>query len=223
MASAVVASITQSLFPDFRPKRNTDIGKKDPLKYTILRRRASDLAIKRNKCFNQARIAIERGHQLGSEMDAFNWQAASIIFQYYNCNRSLDWIDLHGLYVYEAEEFVKCRLLQCAKENIASLRVIVGKGIHSRDRIGKLKPAIMKLFWQVGLTCVTDKSNAGMLYVDLKSNARYANSIKTSSPAKNIVAKQQKPNTNRLLNAVVRIGVQAAKKYLRRFVRKLFP
>lgn len=73
-------------------------------------------------------------------------------------------VDLHGLYVQEAIEYTEKAIQRGQSQNMSTLHVIVGKGIHSRGpppspplckvltrhagHVAKIKPAIEKLMVQ---------------------------------------------------------------------------
>lgn len=55
-------------------------------------------------------------------------------------------VDVHGLLVKEAIKIVEKKLGEVMKRGDESLRVIVGKGKHSKDGKAKLRPAILEHF-----------------------------------------------------------------------------
>lgn len=54
-------------------------------------------------------------------------------------------IDLHGLYVKEAIEQTEKAIANGQRSGLEELRVITGKGIHSRNHQAKIKPAVAEL------------------------------------------------------------------------------
>lgn len=55
-----------------------------------------------------------------------------------------------------------------------SVRIIVGKGIHSKDHVAHVKPAIEDLMRKYRLQAHLDPKNSGVLVVDLTDKARGA-------------------------------------------------
>jgi len=72
-------------------------------------------------------------------------------------------IDVHGLLTDEAVRKTEqeCRRLLRAGGSI--LRVITGKGNHSKDGKSKLRPAIQGSMEQHGFECTVDPKNTGVL------------------------------------------------------------
>lgn len=96
-----------------------------------------------------------------------------------NEGRPSDEIDLHGLYVQEASEKVEEAIKRCKRENADHLVIIVGKGLHSPDKIAKLKPAIIELVNKYDINCQPNTPNPGCLYVrfDGKGDMSWLNHI----------------------------------------------
>ncbi len=67
----------------------------------------------------------------------------------------------------EAEIFLKRRIESGIQRNQPKLDVIVGKGIHSKNGLAKLRPAIEKLCDELGLSYHLNPDNAGVLVVEL--------------------------------------------------------
>ncbi|KAK0225842.1 hypothetical protein IW262DRAFT_714734 [Armillaria fumosa] len=89
---------------------------------------------------------------------------------YHSRNRSLQanpipTIDLHGLLTSEAVIKTEKAFKAVLEEGGKSLRVIVGKGLHSKQRKAKLKPAVEKAMIGHGITCTEDKQNTGVLII----------------------------------------------------------
>ncbi|OJA10251.1 hypothetical protein AZE42_12618 [Rhizopogon vesiculosus] len=95
----------------------------------------------------------------------FNEEASAKIFQENNQRCRPNTVDLHGLYVTEAEFYFKRAVQQVRESGESSLRVIVGKGNHSDDNIPKIKPAIQTLGENLGVTVTVDPTNNGCLIV----------------------------------------------------------
>ncbi|KIY74339.1 hypothetical protein CYLTODRAFT_336212, partial [Cylindrobasidium torrendii FP15055 ss-10] len=70
-------------------------------------------------------------------------------------------VDVHGLLVAEAVKQTEKAFRQVLLENRKSLKVIVGKGLHSKDGVAKLKPAIQAAMAKHGISCSVDPKNAG--------------------------------------------------------------
>lgn len=77
-----------------------------------------------------------------------------------------DTIDLHGQFVEEAEEILEQRIRQAQSQGQTHLHVIVGKGIHSRDHVQKIKPKVEQVCQELGLNYQTEH-NEGRMYIDL--------------------------------------------------------
>ena len=104
----------------------------------------------------------------GRLMGVYNQQAADSAFSKVNSQSTdLDRIDLHGLFVKEAEQRLSQRISDCRKAGISRIEVIVGKGLHSQGGVPKLKPAILRLIEQHNLRCTVHSNNAGVIWVEL--------------------------------------------------------
>ncbi|KAH9817725.1 hypothetical protein DFH28DRAFT_161379 [Melampsora americana] len=97
-----------------------------------------------------------------------NQQAAEWIFKETNRHSPPGTIDLHGLYVQESisytESFIEKEQRMGGPK---TLRVIVGKGIHSVHHTPRLKPAIEKMVTKYDLAIHVDPHNTGVLLLDL--------------------------------------------------------
>ncbi|KAJ8077168.1 hypothetical protein PM082_001596 [Marasmius tenuissimus] len=78
-----------------------------------------------------------------------------------------DEIDVHGLLVEEAVDATEAAFRKILKDGKDSLRVIVGKGNHSKDATPKLKPAVTAAMKNHGFQCNPDPRNAGVLLLSL--------------------------------------------------------
>ncbi|ODV92729.1 hypothetical protein CANCADRAFT_18133, partial [Tortispora caseinolytica NRRL Y-17796] len=103
------------------------------------------------------------------KMNEYNRQAAEFVFRANNADSDPDEIDLHGLYVREAEEYLAVRIRAAKARGDDHLEAIVGKGIHSENHVQKLKPAVEKLCKELGFRYSIDDNNAGVIVIDLKS------------------------------------------------------
>jgi hypothetical protein len=70
-------------------------------------------------------------------------------------------IDLHGLYVEEAEEILERRVEAEKSRGADRLEVIVGKGLHSEGRVLKLGRAVENVVGRSGTRWEVDPENAG--------------------------------------------------------------
>jgi DNA-nicking Smr family endonuclease len=77
----------------------------------------------------------------------------------------LNRIDLHGLLVKEAIVRIQRHVKLCKDAGIQRTLVITGRGIHSKEGIAKIKPAIRELCVSEGLQVIPNESNEGCLTV----------------------------------------------------------
>ena len=105
-------------------------------------------------------------------MDQYNRQARDFIFRENNAEGRVagDTIDLHGLFVEEAEEVLEERIKAGKQRGEDHLHVIVGKGNHSRDHVQKIKPRVEQVCQQLGLQYRTEE-NEGRMFVNLQGGA----------------------------------------------------
>lgn len=151
--------------------------------YKQLRAKADKLYEKRNQLSQQSQAAYKSGdgkkaHELSEESkkvldqaEDYNQRAAEYVFRENNADSAEDEIDLHGLYVKEAEFFLQLRIVQFIKTNQSHLNVIVGKGLHSKNGIAKLKPAIDEMCDESKLKHHIDPNNSGVLVINLKNTS----------------------------------------------------
>ncbi|KAL8830246.1 MAG: hypothetical protein Q9170_005820 [Blastenia crenularia] len=104
--------------------------------------------------------------------EQYNNQARDFIFRENNAVGRVDsdTIDLHGLYVHEAEEIIEQRIRYAQSTGQTHLHVIVGKGNHSTNHIQKLKPKVEEICREMGLQYSTEH-NAGRIYVNLQGGS----------------------------------------------------
>lgn len=150
--------------------------------YKRLRSEADRLYQKRNTLSQQSQQAYKQGDKgragelsqqakkIAEEAEDNNRKAAEFVFRENNADSAEDEIDLHGLYVKEAEWILQRRLNAAISRNESHLKVIVGKGLHSSGGIAKLKPAIDELCDQLRLSHKIDPKNAGVLIINLGGN-----------------------------------------------------
>ncbi|OAP55473.1 hypothetical protein AYL99_10446 [Fonsecaea erecta] len=148
--------------------------------YDRLRNLARQEASKRANCFQRSQEAYANGdgaaaHALsqegkdhGAKMEMYNKQAAEFIFRENNADGRVaaDTIDLHGLYVEEAEEILEQRIRFAQSQGQTHLHVVVGKGNHSPDHVQKIKPRVEQVCRDLGLQYHTE-SNEGRIYIKL--------------------------------------------------------
>lgn len=126
--------------------------------YKRLRSEADRLFQRRNQLSQQSQAAYKQGdgkraHELSEEAkkvvaqaDDYNRKAAEFVFRENNEDSKPDEIDLHGLYVKEAEWILQRRIAHDIQTNQSHIRVIVGKGLHSANGVAKqLKNYVMRV------------------------------------------------------------------------------
>ncbi|KAF2005737.1 smr domain-containing protein [Amniculicola lignicola CBS 123094] len=152
--------------------------------YDRLRDLARQEAAKRSSCFDRAHEAYSAGdgaraHELSEEgkkhaakMDAYNNQARDFIFRENNNEGRVagDTIDLHGLFVEEAEDVLEERIKVARQRGETHLHVIVGKGNHSRNHVQKIKPRVEKVCQELGLQYATEE-NEGRMFINLQGGS----------------------------------------------------
>lgn len=101
-------------------------------------------------------------------MEAYNKQASEYIFRENNAEGRVasDTIDLHGLFVEEAEDILEERIRYAQSTGQTHLHVIVGKGNHSPHHIQKIKPRVEQVCRELNLQFHTE-ANEGRIYVNL--------------------------------------------------------
>ncbi|RPA93050.1 Smr-domain-containing protein [Choiromyces venosus 120613-1] len=109
----------------------------------------------------------EAGKRHGASMEKYNDQARDYIFRANNAHLPSDTINLHGLYVEEAEEILEKRIDAARGRGEGYLNVIVGKGNHSTGGVRKIGPAVMELCRKRGLKVEEEEGNWGKLIVTL--------------------------------------------------------
>lgn len=104
-----------------------------------------------------------------AKRDDYNRQAADYIFRENNAPGKVDQdaVDLHGLYVEEAERILEQRIRAAQSRGQEHLHAIVGKGNHSTGHVQKIKPKVEELCRELGLKYRTEE-NAGRIYINLQ-------------------------------------------------------
>ncbi|KAG1860135.1 hypothetical protein DFJ58DRAFT_278903 [Suillus subalutaceus] len=127
------------------------------------------------ECFNQSceayacderRLAKQlslRGEAYKANMELLDKEASTKIFQENNKGLGPNTIDLHRLSVFEAKAYFDDAIQGVRDRGELSLRVIVGKGIHSENNIARIKPEIQEYGRSLGLTVEVDSRNDGCL------------------------------------------------------------
>lgn len=102
-------------------------------------------------------------------MEHYNRQARDYIFRENNAEGRVasDTVDLHGLFVEEAEDVLEERIRVATQQGQSHLHVIVGKGNHSRNHVQKIKPRVEQVCRELGLQYRTEE-NEGRIYVNLQ-------------------------------------------------------
>ncbi|CAN3372101.1 hypothetical protein DIURU_000407 [Diutina rugosa] len=163
--------------------------------YKRLRDEADRLYQKRAELSRQSQQAFKQGDkqrakqlsdeskQVLSQAEDKNFEAANYVFQANNADSAPDEIDLHGLYVKEAEAILQRRITQAVNHGENHLRVIVGKGLHSKNGIAKIKPAVDQLCDESGLKHYIDPKNSGVLVIELNPNSHVSKPPQSYQPA----------------------------------------
>ncbi|KAJ7459109.1 hypothetical protein B0H11DRAFT_1737353 [Mycena galericulata] len=115
----------------------------------------------------EARKLATKAKEHQRVMEVLNQTASEMIFRVQD--REPHEIDLHGLYVKEAEVRVKAAILACEQRGDPIVRFIVGQGLHTADGVAKLKPALTYYIGQMPYPVQQDPRNAGVLVVSLNS------------------------------------------------------
>ncbi|KAE9019353.1 hypothetical protein PR003_g12656 [Phytophthora rubi] len=163
-------------------------GQSVATQYLELREQAYEMACARNKCFMGATQAYrngnkalakglsKQGHEYNAKMKNFHFLAASEIFESRNPPNQLymdRMMDLHGLHVAEAVEFLTQMLPKLADEGVDNIYLVTGSGHHSKgpDGNARLLPAVERFLAGEGYqyTPMADGAGfVGMLLVDLR-------------------------------------------------------
>lgn len=118
---------------------------------------------------SEAKQLSDRSHQEFIRFQQLNNQAAEFVFVENNKDSMSNEIDLHGLYVSEAEYVIKKRLIYGHNNNEQDVRIIVGKGKHSSGGIAKIKPAAEQLCNEGKFQWQVDSKNEGVIIVNTQS------------------------------------------------------
>ena len=118
---------------------------------------------------SEAKQLSEKSHKEFIKFQQLNNQAAEFVFVENNKDSMSNEIDLHGLYVSEAEYVIKKRLIYGFKNNEQDVHIIVGKGKHSSGGIAKIKPAAENLCNEAKFKWKIDPKNDGVIVVNTQT------------------------------------------------------
>ncbi|KAI0692025.1 hypothetical protein C8T65DRAFT_670167 [Cerioporus squamosus] len=110
---------------------------------------------------------IDRAEKETKELHA---KAARRFYQAHNMRPEPQTIDVHRLKVAEAVEKVEQALYDAIVTNTPELRIITGRGNHSKSGIPAIKLAVIGLMQDYHLDCATDPNNSGVLIIHPPSN-----------------------------------------------------
>ncbi|PNH12946.1 Smr domain-containing protein [Tetrabaena socialis] len=138
-----------------------------------LRERAAAIAASNASYCSGDRNAA-REHSLaakrhGAAADAAHARAAALLLQRNNGGKPQGHLDLHGLRVAEAVTVVEQKLAaaRTVGQGHARLVLVVGRGLHSRDGVARLRPAVEGLLERHGVRYTAGVPNAGCITVEL--------------------------------------------------------
>jgi len=121
---------------------------------------------------NRAKQLSNEGHTHKANMERLNKQAADWIFMANNEDSPPGTVDLHGLYTSEALERTEQAVRQMQGQGRSEMRIIVGKGLHSKDHRQHIAPAVEKMMQDYRLEAHLDPRNAGVLVVNLHGSGQ---------------------------------------------------
>lgn len=149
--------------------------------YTALRAQAQESMNMYQKLSQQSQNAYKQGEkseakklsesakQYRMQASRINEDAANYVFQQNNLDSSQEELDLHGLFVDEAEWIMKRRIYVAVRSNEPIIKVIVGKGLHSEGHKAKLKPAMEDICEQYNLKHYLQSGNSGVMCISLEN------------------------------------------------------
>ncbi|KAK7063959.1 hypothetical protein R3P38DRAFT_2821488 [Favolaschia claudopus] len=121
---------------------------------------------KRNGFWADAQSMEEKGQKFKRTMETLNQKASELIYQENNKNKKPGEVDLHRLFLKEAEQKVQEAIWAAEARGASSVRFIVGQGKHSKNG-ARLKPELTSFIEGLGHTVRTDGRNAGVLVVEV--------------------------------------------------------
>ena len=169
--------------PHYKFSQDNQVNQHDA-NYMNLRNQARSEGDKMAQCFDQSHKAYAQGdggrakqlsnegHQHKLNMERLNKQAADWIFMANNEDSPQGTVDLHGLYTSEALERVEQAVRQGQAQGWSEMRIIVGKGLHSKDHRQHIAPAVEKMMRDYRLEAHLDPRNAGVLVVNLRGSGQ---------------------------------------------------
>lgn len=169
--------------PHYKYSADNQVNQHDA-QYMNLRNQARSEGDQMARCFDQSHKAYAQGDggrakQLSNEghehklnMERLNKQAADWIFMANNEDSPQGTVDLHGLYTSEALERTEQAVRQGQAQGWTEMRIIVGKGLHSKDHRQHIAPAVEKMMQDYRLEAHLDPRNAGVLVVNLRGNGQ---------------------------------------------------
>ena len=169
--------------PHYKFSQDNQVNQHDA-NYLNLRNQARSEGDKMAQCFDQSHKAYAQGDgarakQLSNvgnahkaNMERLNKQAADWIFMANNEDSPQGTVDLHGLYTSEALERTEQAVRQGQSQGWSEMRIIVGKGLHSKDHRQHIAPAVEKMMRDYRLEAHLDPRNAGVLVVNLRGNGQ---------------------------------------------------
>ncbi|KIS69050.1 uncharacterized protein UMAG_03029 [Mycosarcoma maydis] len=169
--------------PHYKYSQDNQVNQHDA-NYVNLRNQARSEGDKMAQCFDQSHKAYSQGDgarakQLSNEgnehkrnMERLNKQASDWIYMANNEDSPQGTIDLHGLYTSEALERAEQAVKHAQAQGWSELRIIVGKGLHSKDHRQHIAPAVEKLMRDYNLEAHLDPRNAGVLVVNLRGSGQ---------------------------------------------------
>lgn len=151
----------------------------DEFDFKGFRALAGEYAKQRNECARQSRQAYQNGDgrrakelsnqkkEYARKMKSANRAAAQETFDHHNASgtRSPNEIDLHGLFVPEAIEYLKKYVNVVEKMQCRDLIVIVGRGKHSEGG-PKIKPAVIEYAKKHKMTYEVDSPRVGCIRIE---------------------------------------------------------
>lgn len=169
--------------PHYKFSQDNQVNQHDA-NYMSLRNQARSEGDKMAQCFDQSHKAYAQGdgsrakqlsnegHEHKMNMERLNKQAADWIFMANNEDSPPGTIDLHGLYTSEALERTEQAVRQMQGQGRSEMRIIVGKGLHSKDHRQHIAPAVEKMMQDYRLEAHLDPRNAGVLVVNLHGSGQ---------------------------------------------------
>ncbi|OSX66247.1 hypothetical protein POSPLADRAFT_1068944 [Postia placenta MAD-698-R-SB12] len=142
---------------------------------STLRAEAQREASKKTQCEQQSEACKHKNPSRAARLEdkarahaqkaqLLNARACRWIFTDHNQGLPADHVDLHGLFVQEAQRYLDMAIAQARQHGITTLHVILGT---SFDGVAKLKPVVKQRLQQLSLPHSHPKGNTGVIIVDL--------------------------------------------------------